>query len=97
MKRASPKRGDHQVILSAARPEIITAMRVGMVFGRTMLAAAEIAASRAGPGYMVLSASKFLQTATVIMGIIVNAAIAHTSEYLMRLSERHVVLWKGHA
>ena len=46
---------------------------------------------------MVLSASKFLQTATVIMGIIVIAAIAYAFDHLMRFIERRVVPWKGQA
>jgi len=73
-----------KVILPAAMPEIITAMRIGIGFGWTTLVAAEMVASTAGLGYMVLSASKFLQTATVIMGIVVIAAIAYAFDHLMR-------------
>jgi taurine transport system permease protein len=43
----------------------------------------------------VLSASEFLQTATVIMGIIIIAAIAYTFDLLMRMLERRLVPWKG--
>jgi taurine transport system permease protein len=84
-----------QVILPSAMPEIITAMRIGIGFGWTTLVAAEMVASTAGLGYMVLSASKFLQTATVIMGIVVIAAIAYAFDHLMRFVERRVVPWKG--
>jgi taurine transport system permease protein len=84
-----------QVILPSAMPEIITAMRIGIGFGWTTLVAAEMVASTAGLGYMVLSASKFLQTATVIMGIVVIAAIAYAFDHLMRFIERRVVPWKG--
>lgn len=83
------------VILPSAMPEIITAMRIGIGFGWTTLVAAEMVASTAGLGYMVLSASKFLQTATVIMGIVVIAAIAYAFDHLMRFVERRVVPWKG--
>jgi len=86
-----------QVILPAAMPEIMTAMRIGIGFGWTTLVAAEMVASTAGLGYMVLSASKFLQTATVIMGIVVIAAIAYAFDHLMRFVERRVVPWKGRA
>ena len=86
-----------QVILPSAMPEIITAMRIGIGFGWTTLVAAEMVASTAGLGYMVLSASKFLQTATVIMGIVVIAAIAYAFDHLMRFVERRVVPWKGRA
>lgn len=85
------------VILPSAMPEIITAMRIGIGFGWTTLVAAEMVASTSGLGYMVLSASKFLQTPTVIMGIVLIAAIAYAFDHLMRWFERKVVPWKGRA
>lgn len=83
------------VILPSAMPEILTAMRIGIGFGWTTLVAAEMVAATQGIGYMVLSASQFLQTSTVIMGIIVIAAIAYAFDMLMRFVERKVVPWKG--
>ncbi len=83
------------VILPAAMPEILTAMRIGIGFGWTTLVAAEMVAATQGIGYMVLSASQFLQTAVVMMGIIVIAGIAYLFDLLMRLIERRVVPWKG--
>ncbi len=83
------------VILPSAMPEILTAMRIGIGFGWTTLVAAEMVAATKGIGYMVLSASQFLQTSTVIMGIIVIAAIAYAFDMLMRFVERKVVPWKG--
>lgn len=83
------------VILPSALPEILTAMRIGIGFGWTTLVAAEMVAATKGLGYMVLTASQFLQTSTVIMGIIVIAIIAYAFDMLMRLIERKVVPWKG--
>lgn len=85
------------VILPSAMPEIFTAMRIGIGFGWTTLVAAEMVASTSGLGYMVLSASKFLQTPIVIMGIVVIAAIAYAFDHLVRFVERRVVPWKGRA
>ncbi len=83
------------VILPSAMPEILTAMRIGIGFGWTTLVAAEMVAATKGIGYMVLSASQFLQTSTVIVGIILIAAIAYAFDMLMRFIERKVVPWKG--
>lgn len=83
------------VILPSAMPEILTAMRIGIGFGWTTLVAAEMVAATKGLGYMVLSASQFLQTSTVIMGIFVIAAIAYAFDMLMRWLERRLVPWKG--
>ncbi len=84
-----------QVILPAAMPEILTSMRIGIGFGWTTLVAAEMVAATHGLGYMVLTASQFLQTPTVIMGIVIIAAIAYAFDMLMRWFERRLVPWKG--
>jgi taurine transport system permease protein len=83
------------VILPSALPEILTAMRIGIGFGWTTLVAAEMVAATHGLGYMVLSASQFLQTPTVILGILIIAAIAYAFDLLMRALERRLVPWKG--
>jgi taurine transport system permease protein len=83
------------VIMPSAMPEILTAMRVGIGFGWTTLVAAEMVAATKGLGYMVLSASQFLQTSVVIMGIFVIAIIAFAFDLLMRFLERRLVPWKG--
>lgn len=84
-----------QVIFPSALPEILTAMRIGVGFGWTTLVAAEMVAATEGLGFMVLTASQFLQTSTVIMGIFVIAAIAYGFDMLMRWLERRIVPWKG--
>ncbi len=84
-----------RVIFPSAMPEILTAMRIGIGFGWTTLVAAEMVAATKGIGYMVLTASQFLQTPTVIMGIVVIAAIAYAFDMLMRFLERRLVPWKG--
>lgn len=83
------------VIMPSAMPEILTAMRIGIGFGWTTLVAAEMVAATKGLGYMVLSASQFLQTPVVIMGIFVIAIIAFAFDLLMRFVERRLVPWKG--
>jgi taurine transport system permease protein len=83
------------VIMPSAMPEILTAMRIGIGFGWTTLVAAEMVAATQGLGYMVLSASQFLQTPVVIMGIFVIAIIAFAFDLLMRFVERRLVPWKG--
>ena len=83
------------VILPSALPEILTAMRIGIGFGWTTLVAAEMVAATTGLGYMVLSASQFLQTPVVILGIFIIAIIAFAFDLLMRFLERRLVPWKG--
>jgi taurine transport system permease protein len=83
------------VIVPAAMPEILTAMRIAIGFGWTTLVAAEMVAATRGLGQMVLNASNFLRTDIVIMGIVVIGAVAYLFDLLMRYVERLVVPWKG--
>ena len=57
--------------------------------------AAEMVAASRGLGFMVLSASKFMVTDVVIMGILVIGALALAFDMLMRWMEAKLVPWKG--
>lgn len=83
------------VVLPAATPEILTGMRIGIGFGWTTLVAAEMVAATRGLGFMVLNAAQYLQSDTVIMGIIVIGLFAFAFDLLMRYIERVLVPWKG--
>lgn len=85
------------VIMPAALPEVLTGMRIAIGFGWTTLVAAEMVAATAGLGFMVLSASKFMVTEVVIMGILVIGAMALAFDLSMRWLERRLVPWKGKA
>ena len=83
------------VIFKGAMPEILTGLRIGIGFGWTTLVAAELVATQEGLGAMIMSASEFLVTDVVIMGIIVIGVIAYAFDLLMRWLERTLVPWKG--
>ena len=83
------------VVVPAAMPEILTAMRIAIGFGWTTLVAAEMVAANKGLGQMVLNASNFLRTDIVIMGIVVIGVVAYAFDLLMRWVERKLVPWKG--
>lgn len=83
------------VIMPAALPEILTGMRIAIGFGWTTLVAAEMVAATAGLGFMVLSASKFMATDVVMMGILVIGFMALLFDLGMRWLERRWVPWKG--
>jgi taurine transport system permease protein len=70
-------------------------MRIGIGFGWTTLVAAEMVAATRGLGFMVLNAAQYLQSDTVIMGIVVIGLFAFGFDLLMRRIERWIVPWKG--
>jgi len=83
------------IIFKGALPEILTGLRIAIGFGWTTLVAAELVATQEGLGAMIMSASEFLVTDVVVMGIIVIGLIAYTFDLFMRWVERKLVPWKG--
>lgn len=83
------------VIVPSALPEILTGTRIALGVGWSTLVAAELIAATRGIGYMILSASQFLATDAVFVGIIVIALWAFVFSSLLKLLERVLVPWKG--
>lgn len=84
-----------EVVLPSALPEILTGIRIALGVGWSCLVAAELIAATRGIGYMVMSASHFLATDAVFVGIGVIAACAFAFSAGMRLLEGWLVPWKG--
>lgn len=85
------------MIVPAALPDVLTGMRIAIGFGWTTLVAAEMVAATAGLGFMALTASKFMATEVVVLGILVIGALALLFDLGMRWLERRLVPWKGKA
>lgn len=83
------------IVLPSALPEILTGVRIGIAVGWSTLVAAELIAATRGIGFMIMSASHFLATDVVFVGIGIIAACAFAFSYAMRLLEMWLVPWKG--
>jgi len=83
------------IVLPSALPEIFTGLRIAMGVGWGTLVAAELVAATRGIGFMILSASNFLATDIVFIGIAVIAVCAIGSSMAVRAMERVLVPWKG--
>lgn len=83
------------IVLPNAFPEILVGARIGLSVGWSTLVAAELVAATRGLGFMIQTASNFLVTDVVIVGIIAIAAIAFAMELAMRALERWLTPWKG--
>jgi taurine transport system permease protein len=84
-----------EVVLPSALPEILTGTRIALGVGWSTLVAAELIAATQGIGHFVMSASQFLATDYVFVGIGVIAVCAFSFSFGMRLLERWLVPWKG--
>ena len=84
-----------KVILPNALPEIFTGLRTAMGVCWGTVVAAELVAADRGVGSMIMIAKNFLQTDTVVIGIIIIGLIGYAIEMLMRAMERWLIPWKG--
>lgn len=76
-------------------PEILTGVRIALGVGWSTLVAAELIAATRGIGYLIISASHFLATDVVFVGIGIIAACAFSFSLAMRSLERWLAPWKG--
>lgn len=76
------------VVLPSALPSILTGLRIALGAGWTTLVAAELVAATRGLGFMIQSATQFLVTDVVVMGILVIAAVTFMFEFGLRFVER---------
>ncbi|HEY3315775.1 MAG TPA: ABC transporter permease [Bacillota bacterium] len=82
-----------RVVLPAAVPSILTGLRVGLGVAWTCLVAAELIAARAGLGYMIAAARRYLVTEVVIMGMLVIGLLGVLMEVALRAVERRITFW----
>jgi taurine transport system permease protein len=84
-----------RVIFPASLPGIFTSVRVCIGLGVTMLVGAEMIATNAGIAFMAMSASDFLLTNVVIVGVLLMAIIGYSLDLCARALENHIVHWGG--
>ncbi|HYG44468.1 MAG TPA: ABC transporter permease subunit [Bordetella sp.] len=83
------------VILPSALPELFTGVRVAVGIGWTTLIAAEMIASSAGLGWMVINASSYLRTDVVLLGILLLGGVGYLLDLGLVTAQRKMVHWAG--
>lgn len=83
------------VVLPSALPTIMTGIRIALGAGWSTLVAAELIAATRGLGFMIQSASQFLITDLVIVGILVVALVAVLIEIALRRLQNRFSPWLG--
>lgn len=79
-----------KVIFPAALPNIITGLKVGIGIGLMCTVAAEMIGSNNGLGYMILTATSMLDSASAIVGMLTIGVIGLSFDYLFRRAERKI-------
>ncbi|MDR2368744.1 MAG: ABC transporter permease [Deltaproteobacteria bacterium] len=92
---ASPTQIFFYVIFPVALPDIFVGLRNSIGFMYSTLVAAEMVAAISGIGWMVLDASKYLQSEVIFVGIIVMGLTGVLLDFLLNLLEAKIVFWRG--
>lgn len=76
-----------KVVFPAALPNIITGLKVGMGIALMCTVAAEMIGSNNGLGYLILTATSMLDSASAIVGMLAIGVIGLTFEYIFTRME----------
>lgn len=78
----------HTVVIPAAMPNVVIAMRQMLAVSWTYLVIAEITAADAGIGAMMMRAKRFLHVDQIMAGILVIGVLGLFFDYMLRLLHR---------
>lgn len=81
------------VVLRSAMPALWDTMRITLGWAWTYLVVAELVAANVGLGYRIMRAQRFLQTDTIILGILVIGVLGLITDYAFKLSSRRLFPW----
>jgi len=76
-----------KVVFPAALPNIITGLKIGMGIALMCTVAAEMIGSNNGLGYLILTATSMLDSASAIVGMLAIGVIGLTFEYIFTRME----------
>lgn len=79
-----------KVVFPAALPNIITGLKVGIGIGLMCTVAAEMIGSNNGLGYLILTATSMLDSASAIVGMLTIGVIGLGFDYFFRRAERKI-------
>jgi NitT/TauT family transport system permease protein len=81
------------VVMKSALPALWDTMRITLGWAWTYLVVAELVAANVGLGYRIMRAQRFLQTDTIILGILVIGLLGLITDYAFKLSYRKLFPW----
>ncbi|CDK01790.1 alkanesulfonate transporter subunit; membrane component of ABC superfamily [Microbacterium sp. C448] len=82
------------LIVPGALPNILLGLRLSVGMAWLCLVVAELTGAQSGIGYLIQDARSLLNTATVMVGVVVFAAVGKISDSLVRILERRLLGWR---
>lgn len=81
------------VVLRSALPGIWDTFRITLGWAWTYLVVAELVAANVGLGYRIMRAQRFLETDTIILGILVIGVLGLVTDYAFKISYNLLFPW----
>jgi sulfonate transport system permease protein len=82
-----------RIVLPSAMPSLIVGLRIGLGYSWRALVGAELIASSAGLGYMIVDAENLARTDIVLAGIVVIGTIGLIADQILKLAVRRLAPW----
>jgi ABC-type nitrate/sulfonate/bicarbonate transport system permease component len=82
-----------RVIVMAALPGVISALRIGLGLAFVSLVAAELIAASSGLGFLISNSRSMFQTDYILVGMITIGLVGFLLGWLMNKAERYAVRW----
>lgn len=82
------------VVMPSAAPMIFTGLKIALAAAFSTVVAAEFVTAHSGLGWMVLSASKYLQNATVLMGVVLLGLIGMALSMALNILDARLIHWR---
>jgi taurine transport system permease protein len=92
---ASPAQIVRHVVFPAALPTIFTGLRIALAAAFSTVVAAELMAASNGLGWMIFSASQFLRTDIVVLGILILGVLGMLLNAVLVALDHRLVHWRG--
>lgn len=83
------------VIVPGALPGVLVGLRQSLAFAWLALIVAEQLAADSGLGFMINNARDFLQTDTIVVGLLTYAVLGLVTDAVVRWLERYALRWRS--
>lgn len=91
----NPRQLFFKIIIPAAMPSIMTALRAASAISWTLVVASELLGAQAGLGFIILDAAQYFNIPATFIGIILIGSIGLMWELALSAVQRHVLHWQG--
>ena len=84
-----------KIIIPAAMPAIMTALRAASSISWTLVVASELLGAQAGLGFIILDSAQYFNISATFVGIVLIGIIGLAWELVLTSIQRRVLHWQG--